>query len=76
MFRKMVIDSIKTDPDWNNGEYGRKQPRGLISAHVYVFHPIAMAERSARPRERRLLSGQTRGDFLKLDGCERPPISI
>lgn len=36
MFRKMIIDSIKTDPAWNNGEYGSKQPHGLTSA-LYVL---------------------------------------
>jgi homoserine O-acetyltransferase len=36
MFRKMIIDSIRTDPDWNNGNYGTKQPRGLIAAN-YVL---------------------------------------
>ena len=35
MTRKMIIDSIQTDPEWNNGEYER-QPRGLISA-LYVL---------------------------------------
>lgn len=36
MLRKMIIDSIKTDPDWNNGEYGAKQPPGLMAA-LYVL---------------------------------------
>ena len=31
----MVIDSIKNDPEWNNGEY-KKQPHGLTSA-VYTL---------------------------------------
>jgi homoserine O-acetyltransferase len=35
MTRRMVIDSIKNDPEWNNGEY-KKQPRGLTSA-VYTL---------------------------------------
>jgi homoserine O-acetyltransferase len=35
MTRRMVIDSIKKDPEWNNGEY-KKQPRGLASA-VYTL---------------------------------------
>jgi len=33
--RRMVIDSIRNDPDWNNGEY-RAQPRGLTAA-VYTL---------------------------------------
>ncbi|MFY9553154.1 MAG: alpha/beta fold hydrolase, partial [Blastocatellia bacterium] len=28
MMRRMVIDPIKSDPEWNNGEY-KSQPRGL-----------------------------------------------
>lgn len=36
MFRKMIIDSIRTDPDWNEGEYSTKQPRGLATA-LYVL---------------------------------------
>jgi homoserine O-acetyltransferase len=35
MTRRMVIDSIKSDPEWNNGEY-KKQPHGLTSA-VYTL---------------------------------------
>jgi len=31
MMRKMIIDSIRTDPEWKNGEY-TKQPRGLAAA--------------------------------------------
>jgi homoserine O-acetyltransferase len=33
--RRMVIDSIKKDPDWNNGEY-KQQPRGLTAA-IYTL---------------------------------------
>lgn len=31
VWRKMIIDSIRGDPEWNGGEY-TKQPRGLESA--------------------------------------------
>ena len=31
MMRKMIIDSIRTDPEWMNGEY-KPQPRGLTTA--------------------------------------------
>ncbi len=31
MMRRMIMDSIQKDPDWNNGEY-KNQPRSLISA--------------------------------------------
>ncbi len=31
MLRRMVIDSIRNDPEWNSGDY-QKPPRGLIGA--------------------------------------------
>jgi homoserine O-acetyltransferase len=31
MWRRIVIDAIRTDPEWKNGEY-RAQPRGLRTA--------------------------------------------
>ena len=31
MMRKMMIDAIRTDPEWNNGEY-TKPPHGMIAA--------------------------------------------
>jgi homoserine O-acetyltransferase/O-succinyltransferase len=31
MMRRMIMDDIRTDPEWNNGEY-QKQPHGLASA--------------------------------------------
>ncbi len=31
MTRKMAMDAIRGDPEWNNGEY-TKQPRGLVTA--------------------------------------------
>jgi homoserine O-acetyltransferase len=37
MMRKMIIDSIRDDPEWNSGEYV-EQPRGLIAAiHPLIF---------------------------------------
>ncbi len=36
MMRRMVIDSIKSDPDWKNGEYKRQPVRGLTSA-IYTL---------------------------------------
>jgi len=37
MMRKMISDDIRTDPEWNNGEY-TKQPRGLTPAiHILMF---------------------------------------
>ena len=31
IMRKMVMDSIRNSPDWNNGEY-KNQPQGLVAA--------------------------------------------
>jgi len=36
MMRRMVIDSIKNDPEWNNGEYKQQPTRGLNSA-IYTL---------------------------------------
>ncbi|MFN0110061.1 MAG: alpha/beta fold hydrolase [Blastocatellia bacterium] len=35
-FRRMVIDSITKDPEWNNGNY-TQQPRGLIAANYTLL---------------------------------------
>jgi homoserine O-acetyltransferase/O-succinyltransferase len=34
MLRRMIIDSVRNDPDWNNGNYTR-QPRNLQATLVY-----------------------------------------
>ena len=36
MWRKMIIDDIRTDPDWKGGEYA-SQPRGLRAALQLLF---------------------------------------
>jgi homoserine O-acetyltransferase len=36
MFRAMVIDAIRSDPEWNNGEY-TSPPHGLITAQYALF---------------------------------------
>jgi homoserine O-acetyltransferase len=36
MWRRMLIDSIKNDPDWQNGEYKTQPIRGLTTA-VYLL---------------------------------------
>ena len=35
MMRKMMMDSIRTDPEWHNGDY-KSQPRGLRAA-LYIL---------------------------------------
>ncbi len=34
MMRRIIIDAIRTDPDWNSGNYSQ-QPRGLRAANVF-----------------------------------------
>jgi len=36
VMRKMIMNAIRNDPEWNNGEY-TKQPRGLIDAAYIVL---------------------------------------
>jgi len=36
MMRRMIMDDIRTDPDWNNGEY-KQQPRGLAAAQEVLL---------------------------------------
>ena len=36
VWRRMIIDDIRTDPEWNNGEY-QSQPRGLRLAAEMLF---------------------------------------
>src|SRR5205807_7892079 len=36
IFRGMIIDAIRDDPDWKNGEY-TTPPRGLIAANNVLF---------------------------------------
>ena len=36
VWRRMIIDAIRNDPDWNNGEYTR-QPAGARVAHEVLY---------------------------------------
>lgn len=36
MFRRMIVDAIRSDPDWKDGEY-TAQPRGIIAAYDALF---------------------------------------
>lgn len=71
MLRKMIIDSIRNDPEWQNGEY-TTQPRGLIPA-IYVLLVMISSplqwQKQAPTREaaERLLEEQV-GDYAgRLD---------
>ena len=41
-FRRMIIDSIRNDPDWQNGEYKTQPIRGLTSA-IYTLITMSSA---------------------------------
>jgi homoserine O-acetyltransferase len=42
MMRRMIIDSIRKDPEWNNGNY-QTQPRGLTSATYILMIMVSNA---------------------------------
>jgi homoserine O-acetyltransferase len=37
MFRAMIMQAIKSDPDWNNGEYTKPPANGLIAAEYALW---------------------------------------
>lgn len=37
MFRAIVMQAIRGDPDWNNGEYGKPPVNGLVAAEYAVW---------------------------------------
>jgi len=45
--RRLIMDAIRTDPEWRNGEYA-KQPRGLTTALQINFIGTASAEKLQR----------------------------
>ncbi len=49
ILRRMIIDSIRNDPEWKNGDY-EKPPRGLISAQygltMMTSSPLQMLKQS------------------------------
>ena len=49
-FRRMVIDSITKDPEWNNGDY-KQQPRGLIAANytLLIMSSIPLQQQKQAP---------------------------
>jgi homoserine O-acetyltransferase/O-succinyltransferase len=71
MLRKMILDSIETDPEWQGGEY-KKEPRGLTSAiHillVMVSSPLEwQKEAPTREKAEALLDSLVRHDQEILD---------
>lgn len=37
MLRKMIIDSVQTDPAWNGGEYDEQPPGLILAMHPLIF---------------------------------------
>lgn len=65
MTRKMIIDSIRNDPEWNNGDYDQ-QPSGLVSAiHMLIMMTSSPLQwqKEARTREQ---ADQFLADRIKL----------
>lgn len=71
MMRRLIIDSIRNDPEWNNGNY-TKQPRSLQFASVFfaiatnggnqaLYKAAPTREKADRLLDQRL-SAQFRGD--------------
>lgn len=71
MMRRMIMDAIRTDPEWNHGEY-QHQPRGLTTA-VYIItimssSPLQMQKQApTRLAADRLLDQLTRRRLAGLD---------
>jgi len=71
MQRRMILDAIRTDPGWNNGEY-QSQPRGLVTA-VYLLivmgsSPLQMQKAApTRAAADKLLEEQVRARLKGLD---------
>jgi homoserine O-acetyltransferase len=71
MMRRMLMDIIKFDPEWNNGNYTR-QPRGLQLAQVYFslatlggnqgLHQIAPTQEKADQYTNELLARPSTAD--------------
>jgi len=40
MLRRMIMDAIRNDPEWQNGEY-KTQPRGLVSAIYTILFMVS-----------------------------------
>ena len=71
MIRRMILDSIRDDPEWNNGEY-QAQPRGLTAA-VYALtfmtsSPLQLQKQApTRLAADRLFDDQVRAQLARTD---------
>jgi homoserine O-acetyltransferase/O-succinyltransferase len=71
MRRRMIIDSIKGDPGWNNGEY-KAQPRGLTAAIYGLMmmsaSPLQLQKQApTRDAADKLLEDQVRARLANTD---------
>jgi len=55
MFRSMIIQAIRNDPDWNNGEYTAPPRNGLIAAQYALWmmgsSPLQLQKANATPEK-------------------------
>ena len=70
--RRMVIDPIKNDPDWNNGEYKTQPIRGLTTAiYTLMFmtsSPLQMYKQApTRDAADRMFDNAVRGQLSRAD---------
>ncbi len=71
MQRRMIMDAIRNDPEWNNGEY-RTQPRGLTAANYILMimgsSPLQMQKQAAtRDAADKLLEERVRAMAAQTD---------
>ena len=59
VLRKMLIDAIKNDPEWNNGDY-EQQPKGLR----YAMHPLIFMISSPLQYQKSVPSREAAEEFL------------
>lgn len=62
MFRRMIIDAIRSDPEWMNGEY-TAPPKGLIAAQYALF---VMSSSPYQLHKTAPKASQADEEFLKL----------
>jgi homoserine O-acetyltransferase/O-succinyltransferase len=72
MIRRMIMDSIKNDPEWNNGEYKTQPMRGLTSAiyslMIMSSSPLQMQKQApTREEADRQFDGRVRASLNNRD---------
>ncbi len=71
MMRRMILDAIRTDPEWEGGEY-KKQPRGLLTAIDMLIImgscPLQMQKQApTREAADRMLEQRVRASMARMD---------